>query len=131
MRSLDLSKKALGSVSAIFIGTMLNGNEHTNELVLHSNELRPAGVTFIVKRLLPSLKTLDLSNTVSNLQKETKADKKTDRKSATQSASTIPPEQVESLWAAVTSLESLEKLTMEYTCTYTYTYTCTCTCTYR
>ena len=38
MRSLDLSRKALGFVSAIFIGTLLRGNTFLTELVLHSNE---------------------------------------------------------------------------------------------
>ena len=38
LRSLDLSRKALGFVSAIFIGTLLRGNTFLTELVLHSNE---------------------------------------------------------------------------------------------
>ena len=63
-RLIDLSRKSLGFVSAIFIGTLLRGNSYLTELVLHSNELTPNGATIVVKQLLGSLKTLDIANIV-------------------------------------------------------------------
>ena len=114
IRYLDLSRKNLGFVSSIFIGTLVRGNTHIQELILHSNELTPTGATFVVKQLLPSLKTLDIANIV-HVEERTKADKKADKKAAMMSSNlNVPPEQLETLWSAATQqLGSLEKLTMD------------------
>ena len=48
---------------------------YANELVLHSNELSPNGVKFIVKQLQATLKMLDISNTV-RPEERSKGDKK-------------------------------------------------------
>jgi Leucine-rich repeat (LRR) protein/GTPase SAR1 family protein len=114
VKFLDLSKKSLGFVSAIFIGTLLRGNLNITELVLHSNQLTPKGVTFIVKQLPASLKTLDIANTV-HVDERSKAEKKGDKKSTATTGPhvSIPADQVEALWAAVTTLSSIEKLTMD------------------
>ena len=79
MRLLDLSRKALGFVSSIFIGTLLRGNSYITELILHSNELTPNGATIVVRQLLGSLKTLDIANIV-HVEERAKGEKKTDKK---------------------------------------------------
>lgn len=114
VKFLDLSKNSLGFVSAIFIGTLLRANQNITELVLHSNQLTPKGLSFIVKQLRPTLKMLDIANTV-HVDERMKGDKKGDKKNAAYAASAavVPPDQVESLWAAVTTLNSLDKLTMD------------------
>ena len=112
VRMLDLSRKSLGFVSAIFIGTLLRGNSYMAELILHSNELTPAGATIVVKQLLGSLKTLDIANIV-HVEERAKGEKSKDKKSSVQQVINVPPEALEALWAAVSSLNTLEKLTMD------------------
>ena len=113
VRMLDLSRKALGFVSAIFIGTLLRDNSYIHELVLHSNELTPNGASFVVKQLLGSLKTLDIANTVL-VEERTKGDKKADKKAMMTSGKIVPPEQLVALWSAITTTcMTLEKLTMD------------------
>ena len=101
LRTLDLSRKALGFVSAIFIGTLLRGNNYITELILHSNDLSANGATIIVKQLSTFLKTLDIANVV-RLEDRAKGDKKNDSRKSQYKASTadIPPEQLETLWAS-------------------------------
>ena len=113
VRILDLSRKSLSYVSAIFIGILLRGNANINELILHSNELTPVGATFIVKQLMPSLRTLDIANIVEVEDK--KADKQAKGRFSTPMRGQVEvvPEQLEELWAACTTLGSIEKLTMD------------------
>jgi len=114
VRLLDLSRKSLSFVSSIFIGTLLSGNTFITELILHSNELTPNGATIVVKQLSRSLKTLDIANIV-RVEERGKAEKKADKGKAVVAArqAEYPPEQLVALWAAVSQLSSLEKLTMD------------------
>lgn len=120
-RVVDLARKGLSFISAIFVGIFMRGNPHVTELVLSSNDLTPVGATAVLKQLSKSVKVLDISNIVSfssSAGAGSKADKKSElaaRKAAGSTASTsgggtIPPSQLASLWAAVSALGVTEKL---------------------
>ena len=110
VRVLDLSRKALGFISAIFIGTLLSANTYMNEFIVHTNDLSPSGVTNIVKQLPSNIKALDMSNCV-RLEERSKGDKKVEKKVA--SSTEIPPERLAEMWYAITELVWLEKLTLD------------------
>ena len=120
VKAIDLSRRNLSYLSAIFLGTLLEMNSTITELSLHTNELTPLGAKMVVERLQPSLKSLDLNNVVR--VDSTEKNKKGAEKGKNLSYSTVTPrvaekevvsEQLEQLWAAVMKLGSLEKLTMD------------------
>ena len=116
VRLLDLSRKSLSFVSSIFMGTLLRGNTYINELVLHSNELTPTGATIVVKQLSRSLKSLDITNIVLVEGGKDKGKGGKDKSKGVATAAKLvefPPEQLTELWAAVSQLSALEKLTMD------------------
>ena len=117
VRVLDLSRKSLSYVSAIFMGTLISVNTYMNELIAHSNNLSPNGIKFIVKNLQTSLKMLDVSNCV-RMEERGKGDKKGGKAHQHASASSgsleeLDPKEMEEMWAAVSELGWLEKLTMD------------------
>jgi len=120
VKSLDLSRRSFSHISAVFLGTLLHGNTSITDLSLHSNELTPVGAKYIVERLSPSIKHLDIANIV-RVEERSKTDKKGDKTSSkaiaaaavTSTSPDFPPEQLTALWSAVTKLSSLEKLTMD------------------
>ena len=121
VKSLDLSRRNFSHISSIFIGTLLAGNHSITDLSLHSNELSPVGARLIVERLTPSVKHLDIANTM-RVEERSKTDKKNDKAAgkgvavSSLPAATLvdyPPSQLAALWTAVTKLSSLEKLTMD------------------
>ena len=108
LRMIDLSRKGLSFVSAIFIGVLMRGNTLISELVLSSNDLSPVGTARIVRQLSNSINILDISNVVraeDTLTAEKMQDKKLGR-----AAVAIPPRHLAELWAAVSALGTLKQL---------------------
>ena len=102
-RIVDLARKGLSFISAVFIGILMRGNTQVTELVLNSNEITASGATGIVQQLSKSIKVLDISNVV--LLVDPKADKK-----RSTSTAEIPTKRLVQLWSAVSALGALEKL---------------------
>ena len=120
VKSLDLSRRQLTHISAVFLGELLADNTSITDLSLHSNELTPVGAKMVVERLPLSLRQLDIANIVRVEDRGSKAgDKKGDKARAINQPITprnqadFPPEQLSALWSALTRLSSLEKLSVD------------------